>query len=319
MTPAIALFLLLAPHGGHVFGGQPVTVTLRHAVDAPDPWGVRWALTHDGAVLHEGTAALEQAAAHVTLELPEVRVRTALRFTCRLTAAGLPSRSVEPRPLTLVVYPPTDFAPLQAWRDGGAALLVSDREESPLAALLTQRDVISSTRATHNVDTLGEVRLLIVDQDALSDRVLAVARRVAERGGGVLILAQTPGGDRPAGDAIVPRRTTPARWQLDHPLLAGMDAAMLDGWAGQSTLSLPWRISGRHVYGVGGWPHPELPDSPTLDAMLSVERRGEGVIVRSQLRVDDWRTDPRAQWLLNNALIYLASPPPSPVTGGTIP
>lgn len=313
MLTLLTTLMLIAPQDGHVFGGQSVDLVVQRAIDSAEPLMIEWVLSHDGVVLTYGELPLQGPSAVLTVQLPEVRVRITVEWTCRVFDADNRDHALATGMRTLTLYPPVSF-PSQGF---GAAVLITPDEESSLATLLAEHISDLDVRDEQNIDLMGIVRLVMIDQEALTERVSALARRVAERGGDVLVLAQAHSAAEPAGPRLVTRLATPPRWRLEHPLLAALDVELLNAWATDRDIIQAWRTAGEQAFVVGGWPPAEAHESNDAprDALLCVEQVGRGRIVRCQLRVDDWRADPRGQTLLRNALVYLTSTTPAAAAG----
>ena len=138
----IILLLLTISHGGHWLGGRTGSVTVAWPVESgPQASKLEWACRLGSIPLAQGTADMVDGTRPVTIRFapPKVRVRTTLRFECRIKSANAdaPSAAAES---DLYIYPEPDQGELaQKYAGkrvvvmgcGGGLSTLLDREKIP--------------------------------------------------------------------------------------------------------------------------------------------------------------------------------------------
>ena len=317
----VALVLVAALNQGYWFGGDTGRISAQWAVAEPVPEArLVWEM-HTGEVqLTQGQVKLDPKGepSAIDIELPQVRARTAVRFTWRLVEEET-AKTLDSGSLTVNLFPRNlldDTGKLLADRH----LVVWDKPTGVPACL--KRAGIEHARIDDEGDLqFAETDIVLVGPDEIGDEPFdqSALLSLAESGRSVMIFAQRRP-TRLVGYPLAPRKAAgKLEWRLDHPLLLDMDDQLVDSWLHRRTkppraLRLP---ADAPVLEVAFWPSQAPADTPApIDALLAVKAVGSGRIVFCQLPLGDWTEDPRSELLLRNALAYLTTrpeptPPPS--------
>ena len=313
-----ALIMVAALNQGYWFGGEPGQIKARWALEKPVPAAILlWELDVGKVQLAQGRVRLDPDGEEslITITTPEVRARTAVKFTWTLTEAD-GDEQLERGSLTVHLFPKDLLA-------GTGKLLAKRRlivwdKPTGIPAILKEAklDHVQIDDASGLQFTVADI--ILVGPDQIGDRPFdqAALSSLAESGRSVMIFAQRQP-PRLIGYPLAARRTTGRlQWRLDHPLLhelhdADVESCLHADAAPLAALRLP---ADEPVYEVGFWPRKTPGTAPvSIDALLAVKSVGAGRIVFCQLPLGDWSKDPRALLLLRNALAYLATPPePTP-------
>ena len=320
--PLAAALILLVSNQGHWFGEHPGVIEVRWAAETPLPdTNLVWRLEFAGTELAGGRMDFGsgEAPTRITVTPPKVRVRTDVRWTCRVqrkSDGGLISEAE-----TLLHIYPDDLLEGVARRLGGTKPAVWDTADG-LPAILKQAGV-SFSMYDAGYRKGGDLRataapIILVGPDQLGESPFDQngAIHEAEAGASVLILEQR----RPrrlAGYPLAARPRPPKLdWRFEHPLLAGIGTADAENWlvAADADLHAVRLPANEPALEVVFWPPAGPSAEPaSIDALLVVKRLGAGRLVLSQVPLGSWLTDPRAQIFLRNAMDYLATPPePTP-------
>jgi len=312
MKTAAALIVILS-NQGYWFGGQPGTIRVSWAMKGPVPEAVlAWELKVDEVPLGSGLIRMGPGdpASELTVTVPEVRVRTPMRWHYRVQASEDGTLLCEGEEV-IHIYPGSLLAGLnRLWK--GKRVLVWDSPDG-LGSVLSEAG-IACRRIAKGPDlqtVAGE--LIVVGPDQLGNDAFAQASLdgLARSGAGVLVFAQTKV-DTLFGFAVARRAGTASlEWRAGHPLLKGFDTKSLQTLTGAGrqlwAIQLP---ADAPVLEIGFWPREISGDRPVpIDALLSVQTVGAGRIVLCQIPLGPWERDPRSQMVLANALRYLATRP----------
>jgi hypothetical protein len=314
---ATSILAIAISHGGHCCGGAPCAVDVTWAADATvAPAVLTWSLSYATATVADGRVLLQrEQPAHISLDLPPVRARTACTWTYRLLRAS-DGQVLEEGQHAIQLYPPCVPTDLPA-RLRSARVLVLERSPE-LSRFLTRAGVPCQAIAGSAELALRPADVVLVGPDqlgatALEDQGALLA--AARRGAGVLVLVQR-GPARVAGLEVLPHvAARDSAWRTDHPLLAGLPSDVWPSWlaAGRavSALVVP---AAEPALEVAYWPPQNDGRQPgPLDAAI-IERQVErGRLVLCQVPASADLDDPRTQTFLVSALEYLRTAPrPTP-------
>jgi hypothetical protein len=199
----------------------------------------------------------------------------------------------------------------------GTKLYVIDRPDGLPALLAAAKIDATRVAATEDLQS-PKADLVLVAANRLDDSPFAQAPLLsqAQAGAQVMIFRQT----KPKSLLGYPlaRRTLPPQltWRQDHPLLQCLDADDLASWFVDESnelnaIRLP---ADEPVLELAAWPRETAGTDPVpIDALALVKAVGKGRIVLWQIPLGDWKSDPRSQMVLQNALNYMLTPPePTP-------
>ncbi|MHC4717565.1 MAG: hypothetical protein ACYS5V_11385, partial [Planctomycetota bacterium] len=214
----------------------------------------------------------------------------------------------------LHLYPPKLLAGSSKLMSG-KRLFVWDRPEG-LPAVLADAGIAHTRIDNEKALSLARPAMIIVGPDRIPDQPFAQTALVgqAREGAGVLILAQSrlP---RLAGMPLR-RRLPPQRltWRPEHPL-----ARTLRTLRPSEMTAMVWALAlpvGAPGLAVGFWPREPPGRAPVpVSALVVVRSVGKGRLVFCQMPLGDWRSDPRSQLFLADALDYMSGPvQPTPAT-----
>ena len=331
---AASLIIVIASNAGHWLSGTDGTVTASWtAREGAVPARLVWELRLDGAPLAKDSVTLNApkvpegaggGAPDSTFKIrcPDVRARTTLQLRWQ----------IEPREggeqlgrgdLQIYAYPPDLTAGWDKLLQGRHVVVIDKRDGLPA--------ILSSAKVEHT-RLEGVARLALerpgviligpealdaspFDQAPLIELARAGASVMAFRQTGMRVLAGYPLSTRAAPPAI--------EWERRHPLLARFEEADLASWleswrregSGNLTgvMELPADEPAMAVAAWDGVPRAAGDPPGPVTALLMTRTIGKGRLVLCQMPLGDWRTDPRAQQFLSNALDYLVSPPePTP-------
>lgn len=331
-----ALLLLMLTHQGHWLSGADVEVSVRPVVamaeqEAGGSGGsggsggvVQWQLALGRVELMKGSV---QSPWTVRLKVPSVRVESTMRWRCRVydqpggELLGDAEAQVRVYPNNLLSglgkrLTKVDVAVFGPRGEVGEGEGVGGGGEvgggGGVGALLLSRSI--EYQQVHNLSSLvfKKPRLLIVEEDRLTDDLLTDGRWLAmiRSGMRVLVLRQTKISSILGCDVV--RRLAPREpaWRAAHPLT---QALMRRAWgreaqSGPEAWAIRWKgaDSGEVVM---GWP---VKDDQTRfkerDALVLSREVERGRIVHCQLPLSDWQHDPIAQLFLVEVVDYLLTP-----------
>ena len=318
---ATGIVIVLLSQQGYWFGGQDGTVSIRWTMKDHNPDAVlKWDLYVDEVHLAGDAVAMPKGEqpSTVTLTLPDVRVRTAMRWVYRLyerdgskeLARGEETIHVFPKDLLSGLDKLTEGKKIVVWDSPGALSKVLDKAEIRHTRI---------ERASGLQFERADIILVGPDQIGMEPFEQSTLVNYAQAGAGVLIFLQTriP---RLAGYALV-RRPVPAKleWKMDHLLLSRFQPKISQSWLIGATTDL-WAVQlpvDEPALEIGYWPREvQGEESAPIDALLVTKTVQSGRIVLCQIPLGQWETDPRSQLLLANAYHYLSTrpeptPPPS--------
>jgi hypothetical protein len=320
MSAATSLLIVLLSNQGHWFGEREYLIWLQwvapaHAVDAV----LEWRLMAGEVQLATDRVAMAVGERETTVRLtpPRVRARTAVHWTYRLIRRA-DGGELESGSRVLTLYPANLLGTVKKQIEAKAFFLLDAGGD--LAGVLSESGI------QHNrVTEMGQLRfaradLIIIAPDQIGESPFeqSVLLDQARAGASVGLFQQPRAGL--LGGYSVARRALPKEftWRLDHPLLAGLDAAdlrtLLEGKDQTLSIQIP---ADEPALEIAWWPREVPGDQPVpIDAVMLTKRIGEGRLVLAQLPLGSWKSDPRSQQLLANMLGYLATrpeptPPPS--------
>jgi len=315
---AATILIILLSHQGYWFGGQDQTVTVTWPVAQKMPAAdLRWELMLGEMRLSGDQIRVpgERDSTVITLKVPKVRVKTEMWWTYRLTAVD-GGKELLSSERAVHVYPPTSWGDLAA-RLAKQKFFVVDQPDG-LPSLLAAAGIDAAR--LNVVDGLQSVKVdvVIVGANQLGDSLFAQAPLVsqAKSGAQIMILEQRQA-QTLIGYALSPRPASSSfSWREEHPLFAGLDKNDLASWVdgGRSDLSAIRLPRDEPALEVAHWPR-ESPgtEQVPIDALVAVKAIGKGRMVLWQIPLEDWKSDPRSQLLLENALNYLMTrPEPTP-------
>ena len=315
------IIIVLLSNQGYWFGGQSGTATIQWALRNPPTTAVLvWTLAAGEVQLADGKVAMPTGdrPATVTIGLPQVRVRTSLRWVYSvLEREG--GKTLASGEASIRAFP-NDLLSGLGERLADKKIVVADVPEG-LPAVLSAASV--QFERVKRLDELqfSRASIVLVGEDQIEGTLFAetMLEGQAQTGASVMIFRQTRlatvAGYKVARRAVTSR----IEWNSRHPLLRSLRLEDRASWLSSN---------GRDLYAVqlpadeaaleiGYWPREVAGERPVpIDALLVTRAVGAGRIVVCQLPLGDWRSDPRSQVLLANALDYLASrseptPPPS--------
>lgn len=340
--------IFLMSHGGHVYGGQPFEFSVRPAVQGlGDGWTMRWQLQHAGLELANGALPMDANGGTLRVELPEVRVPVQMRLTYQIIAPPRPAplpgvvldeQVVNENTTGFWVHPRPDTSWVQRQTAIQSVVLMGHNHHSTLADALVDMGLKVRRVKPNNRMGMASADWLLVEAQGLDDNARRAVRRAAQRGARVLLVGpdtvpETEGLAAWTGGEDVLRPVTALQFKTGHPLLAGLEPQWIRDWPLSGRVVTAQRITDRRaVTPIVGWPNPDAQSPPPtsdqqttekqttapeaasepalLDALVWTQPVGEGHLIVWRLPVADWSTDPRAGLVLQNALLYLASPPP---------
>jgi hypothetical protein len=219
---------------------------------------------------------------------------------------------------------PADVLQPAAKRAAGRAIGVVEPAVGEVAGVLTAAGVPAVRFGSVGDVQVRPLEVVLVGQDALpaDEAVQAILLDKARGGTSVMPFAQTH--VRVVGEYPAVRRPLKGaglRILEEHPLLDGLDAGVLEGWArGPEDLAAVALPAGARALPVAAFPAESAMSGALrpVDALVATRKVGAGRMVCWQLPVDDWKGDPRAALLLANALDYLATrpEPAAPLSAG---
>jgi hypothetical protein len=309
-----ALIMILLPHQGYWFGGQPQELTIRWTIPGKLPTAdLTWTLMFGTVRLAGDTVPIRAAQDAMTIKIvpPDVRKRTAVSLVYRIRQHD-DGKDLGGGELLVHLFPQNVLAGLTE-RLKGKKLAVWD--SSGLLAGVLENAKVEFTR-TKDGSGMSFTRydIILVDGNVLGRSPLAQQplSDQARAGASVMVFSQRETSVALFGYTLV-NRAMPAHlnWRTDHPLFSGLDPADLESWLHNSPEALAVRLGADEpALEIAWWPR-EVPGAEPvpLDALLISKSIGRGRLVLCQLPLGDWRTDPRSQLLLSNAVDYLLTSP----------
>lgn len=312
------ILIILLSQQGYWFGGQPGSIELRWAVkDKPPDAVLVWHVAAGEVHLASGEVALPsgEKPSSVTITAPEVRVRTELRWIFRVVEKETGKNIVQGEKI-LRVFPATLLDPLKE-RMADHQLVVCDGVDG-LGEVLAEAGVRLRRIAHPSELRLTRTDIILVGSDSLENKpfVQAPLFGQAESGASVMIFAQTRVPTL-MGYPLA-RRSMPLQmeWRSDHPLLAHYGSSDLHSWLAGPPQDL-WAIlltGDEPTMRIACPPGEASADvSESAEAYWVTKHVGRGRLVLCQIPMGAWKTDPKSQLLLVNALNYLSTrPEPTP-------
>lgn len=309
-----ATVMMLLPHQGYWLGSQKEDVQVEWAVpDTTAAADVSWTLMAGNVRLSHGTATLDknEKPAHLEVTTPNVRTRVSASLVYRVQDHGS-GKDLGNGEMPIRLFPDTLIHDM-ADRLKGKRLALCDSAED-LYRLLKENKV-EVVRAREGASLIASrYDVIWVSGDALGASPFAQQPLLdqAHAGASVLVFGRTSSDTRLFGYALAQRKTpSHIDWRTDHPLLSGFDPDELASWL--RDVSDLWAIelpADEPALELASWPR-EVPGTRPvpLDALLVSKTVGAGRIVICQLPLGDWRTDPRSQMLLVNAMDYALTRP----------
>ncbi len=305
------IFLTLSNCGYWIAGTDGVTSVRWAAPDQMPRASLVWTLSIASVELGHGSVEIlaGQRPTEFKITCPHVRVRTTLELRYRLVTVD--GRQELTTGTVVVQAFPADLTNGWSARLAGKNLVVVDAPTG-LPTLFVAAGVPFS-----RVDDVSELQsqspdVVLVGRDRLSASPLLNCALVAlaKRGTGVLVLEQsTP--DRLTQAILRPKPERPT-WRADHPILDHLSADDLASLASDlpDNIIAIQSLPARQIEQIAGWPasSPRTDDSASGNSFFADQRTGRGRIVFCQLRLGGWKTDPRAQILMGNALDFLSAP-----------
>jgi hypothetical protein len=308
------IIIVLLSNQGYWFGGQAGTATIEWSMRNPPTEAVLvWSLAAGEVRLADGKVAMpvNDRPATVTIELPEVRARTAFRWAYHVLereggkelAAGETAIRAFPRGLLNGL----------GERLAGKRIVVADVPEGLPGVLSASKVAFERVKRVDELQfSLASIVLVGADQIEGSLFAETMLQGQAQTGASVMIFRQTQLATL-AGYRVARRAaTTSIEWNGRHALLRTLQAEDLASWLSPSgadlyAIQLP---ADEPALEIGYWPREVAGERPVpIDALLVAKSVGAGRIVVCQVPLGDWRTDPRSQVFIANALDYLASRP----------
>jgi len=318
MTNAVALILVVLSCRGYWFGGTEARVTLAWAVDKPPAAVVAWELMADQAKLAHGQVDMPagKGDAVIKITVPEVRVRTKMKWIYRLLAPD--DKHVLAKGESVIeVFPRDLLAGLEKRTEGKSIVLV---DESPvLTRVLKSQKIVHKSVASLDQILMTKPNVILVGIDQFHGKAFEQSPLLgqAAAGASVMVFCQSDVkmlAGYPVEVRRIPAGTQPAAaWKIEknHTLLRGLSdpdlRSLMDGTTVFRAVQLP---ADEPAFEVVYWPRetPGLEPVP-VDALLITKAVGSGRLVLCQIPLGDWETDPRSQLLLANLLDYLLTRP----------
>lgn len=316
------LLIVVLSNAGYWFGGREATVGVRYtAEDALPAADLTWELHLAGARLSSGKLALEPGdaddeAAAVNLTPPTVRVRSAMRWTYRLTERDT-GKTLERGEVTLHVFPDDLLQGVGGRVAGKRLIVVGGDDDLGLSELLRAAEVPHSTIARPSDLALARPDIVLVGRDALDESPFQLSPLLAHAGAGasVVVFRQSKV-SRIVAYPLAPMRVPAAiKWRARHPLLAAFGEEQLDDLLRDGAEARAVRLPPDEAALEVVWSPREVNsrEPAPLDALVVTKSVGRGRLVICQLPLAGWEADPRAQMLLAGALDYAVTPPqPTP-------
>ncbi|MGD0770273.1 MAG: hypothetical protein ABSB42_18980 [Tepidisphaeraceae bacterium] len=308
-----ALLIILLPQQGYWFGGEPQEIAVRWSTQSKMAVDLSWNLMMGNIRLAGDTLPIKSDQDTTTFKItpPEVRIRTIASFVYRIRQHE-GGTDLGGGDLLLQLFPRNTLSAL-AHRLKGKNLAVWD-SYGRLSDLLhgAKVEFTRTSDGTGLVATRYDV--ILVGGDVLGPSPFAQQPLLdqARAGASVMVFGQREIGVDLFGYARIDRKMPPRlNWRLDHPLFAGFERADLESWLKDSPDALAVHLpADEPALEIAWWPR-EVPGTQpvALDALVISKSVGAGRIVLCQLPLGDWRTDPRSQLLLSNALDYLLTRP----------
>lgn len=320
MTPVLLIMATLWQQG-HWIGGEPANIVFTRSpgVTATDA-EIAWQLKYGQIVLQRGELTFAADAKSAQLQIippvPQRQQSFTLKFEwVAKTADG--GQTLAQDSQQIHVYPPNVLdAPAKHFADRSIAIVGKQTE---LRDVLTGAG-LTVVRQVEQVSQLvgSEPDLIVVEPNGLPAESMfqQPLLDMARRGATVVILSQDKVKDV-LGFQVVDRAPAKLAWQTDQLLLATLNEPQ---WSSIMTMSDD--ATTMHCVRIGADaqaeplvyipPPKRLPDAvaadAATDALLVIQKTGEGQLVISQLPIGSWKTDPRMRVFLANMLELTVSP-----------
>jgi hypothetical protein len=314
------MVVVLLSNQGYWFGGQEGEVRVQLAVNVSAADTVfYWELVFGSKIIQSGNMALRSDEKPATLKLtpPKVRVPTSLRLVYRLyPKIATPKNKTDAKrellsggEMAIRLFPQNmlESIPRQL---KGKKLVVWDAEDG-LPSLFDEVKVPHERIDRLKPFAFRRPDILIVAADQLSSQQNDQQKLLGHLHSGTSVLIL----DQPQAKSLfdyeqVERNASLLQWRESHvlarhrreyaELLTGKMVLMFRIAADDPTLEiayLPAQAKAKR-------PHPFTP----IDAVLATKTVGKGRVVICRLPLGPWKTDPRSQLFLADAIDHLASP-----------
>ena len=316
---AVVLLIVMLSNQGYWIGGQPGTIQIRRAVPGGLPAAdLAWELSVGEVRLDSGKIALNAGdePTSLTLKLPEVRVRTALRWTWRLVDRET-TKEVANGEERIQVFPLGLLNDVAKRVDQKQLFVMDDDQQMP--KLLDQAKVPYTRLKDLAALQMAKADMVIVGPGQLGEDTFEQTPLIqqARTGASVFIFRQEK--PRQLGGYPLTERALPAtmQWRLEHPLFSGLEPADLTSWLRTRQATAIQLPPDEPALEIAYWPREVAGEQPApIDALLVSKTLGQGRLVICQLPLGPFDQDPRSQILLSNVIDYLLSrpeptPPPS--------
>lgn len=323
MNTAVLIMVLL-DNQGYWFGGQDYTVRVRWAADVRMPEAeFDWQLVFGTVTVDLGRMSLRSATSRLRIHVPDVRVPTTLRLIYQIHRPVAVSDDSDSRvrlaegETTIHVFPDRICASLPGLV-GNKTVAVWDVPDE-LPCLFASVGI--GCQRIDRMDELAFQRpdVILVAADRLDGNVNAQQQLLGHAHGGTSVLVL----DQPRAKSLFGYRQL-----MRRGVERGVLCDALFRWHGSSSLArhhavykellvgemlpalrLPPGSPAREIaswasYAAGRGSRRPVP----VDAILACQPVGRGRVVLSRLPLGPWRTDPRAQMFLVDAMDYLISP-----------
>lgn len=333
---AVALLMLVLANQGYWFGGRENSIAIQWALESDVPPAVlQWHVAIDQMTLPNGNGrvALPEGAkaSTVRIRLPEVRVRTPMRWIYKVTSPD-GAKVYATGEQALEVFP-TNLLEGLAKRVDDKLVMVWDKSDGVPALLKT---AAVPHRVIDRVDqfTMTRPDAVLVGAEQLADvpGLQAALKGLAAGGTSVMIYRQSridqlmgyplqnrrvvavPAARPPRADEAQPG--TRLSYRFTHPLLQGMTVgdwlSFESAWTHElRSVELPADEAALEII---YWPREAPGSKPVpISALLLARKVGEGRFALCQLPLGPWESDPRSQMILANTIDYLLNrPEPTP-------
>ncbi len=330
---SIAMLIVILSNQGYWIGGRENKIEIQWSVETGAPAAVlEWRLSIDQVPLPGGNGSVTlpegMKSSTVSLKLPEVRVRTAMRWTYRVVSPDGKTEYGSGEAM-LAVFP-NDLLDSLPRMTSTKRVIVWDHQ-GRLSAVMKQAGAEHTSIQSPDHAAMMWPDIVFVGPDTLTGAPgeQTAIEGWAKSGASVIVFRQSSVrcllGYEVAARSVRSIRLassihTDARleYRLSHPLLLDLSAEdwrAMEDMLGQETLALQLPED-EAALEVIHWPREMPGNKPVpIDALLVTRSVGRGRVVLCQLPLGPWDADPRSQVFLVNATGYLSTrpePTPSP-------
>lgn len=296
---------------GHWFGGQPYDISFTVPADAEVPRAdLVWKIVVANTVLASGAIEVMRGHTHqLTIELPPVRVRTTATWLYEFTQVTSDD-FIEHGQHYLHLYP-TDLLDSIAIPTDRRLVMVADASDS-LVGVLNESGIPFERINEPTQMPLYRVDMVIVvaNHDKPDGFAQTALLRIAGAGSTVLVLERI--GTRGLFDLPF-RRTrflSGSVGEKQCPLLTHIEQItpdmLLHLKAGTDRSQEPTFYHSQPNTEADMEADACLAEDDPLFALLSAYTIGRGELILAQIPFREWRSDPRSQLLLRNAILHLS-------------